>query len=136
MKGILFFALIPAAFLAAACASAPVERQPQTIAAADVPAGEWFQQTGCTACHSVSAYHLWNLAAQGPDLSLAVEDVPRRFGRPLDEFLHDPTGTMAMVLATRIPLNTEQRNVAITKLREAYRVHLASTGSSRPVTSH
>ena len=64
--------------------------------------------TGCTACHSVSVYDIRSVPATGPDLSVAVEDVPKRFGRSLEDFLRAPTGTMAMVLSGRIPL-TDQK---------------------------
>jgi hypothetical protein len=96
----------------------------------------WFKQTGCTDCHSVSSYKLWNLAAVGPDLSLAVEDVPKRFGRSLEDFLHTPSGTMAMVLSTRIPLTVDQRNEAIGKLHEAYRRHKGLPDPISPLKSH
>lgn len=122
--------------LAAAAGCAPRVAEAQAVAPAHVPGGEWFVQTGCTACHSVSAYRIFNLAAVGPDLSLAVEDAPRRFGVSLDEFLRAPTGTMAMVLSSRIPMNDEERTVAIDKLKEAYRKHQEDTGAARPVASH
>lgn len=80
-------------------------------------------QTGCTACHSVTVYGLWNPAVSAPDLSLAVVDVPKRFGRSLEDFLHAPTGTMAMVLSTRIQLDAGQRDLAIAKLKEAFALH-------------
>jgi hypothetical protein len=105
--------------------------------AAHARGGDWFVQKGCTACHSISVYGVWNLAAQAPDLSLAVEDVPRRFGRPLEDFLREPTGTMAMVLSSRIRLSEADTRVAIEKLEEAYALHQrqrAMTG--RPVSSH
>lgn len=119
------------------CASpAPAAARPAAVAGPEVPASEWFAQTGCTDCHSVSAYRIWNLAATGPDLSLAVEDVPRRFGRSLEDFLHAPTGTMAMVLSSRIPLTPSERDTAILKLEDAYRQHLLATGRVQPVSSH
>ena len=91
------------------------------VASAEVQGDEWFRQSGCTACHSVGVYGIRNLAATGPDLSLAVEDVPRRFGRSLDDFLQAPSGTMAMVLSHRIRMTPEERLVAIDKLQEAHR---------------
>lgn len=94
-----------------------------TIAGPAIRGGDWFAQTGCTACHSVSSYNLHNLAATGPDLSLAVEDVPRRFGVAVDDFLRAPSGTMAIVLNSRIPLTTEQRALAAERLKEAYQRH-------------
>ena len=126
---------IASAGLATACApvkNAAAQPPPPTHLAG----GEWFKQTGCTDCHSISAYRMWNLAAQGPDLSVAVEDVPKRFGRSLEDFLHAPSGTMAMVLSTRIPLTSEQREVAIAKLHEAYRRHQGLPDAIRPSASH
>lgn len=84
----------------------------------------------------MSVYGIRNFAATAPDLSVAVEDVPRRFGRTLDDFLQAPTGTMAMVLAGRITLTPEDRALAIERLKEAYRKHQESAGSDRPVASH
>ena len=99
------------------------EPQGVIVAGPEVKGGEWFARTGCTACHAVSSYQLPNIAAIGPDLSLAVEDVPRRFGVSLDEFLRTPSGTMAIVLGSRIPLNPEQRALAIERLKDAYQRH-------------
>ena len=56
----------------------------------------------------------------GPDLSTAVEDAQTRFGRTLDDFIKNPTGTMAVVLSRQIILTPEQKEVAIQKLREAF----------------
>jgi len=127
-------ALLLLAALAGCAPVAPPEAQPLSSQA--LPAGQWFKQTGCTDCHSIAAYRLWNLAATGPDLSLAVEDVPKRFGRSLEDFLHAPSGTMAMVLSTRIPLSPEQRDEAIANLREAYRRHLGQPEGMSPQKSH
>lgn len=121
--------------LGSACASArTAEAQP--IPGEHVQGGDWFKQTGCAACHSISAYGLWNMAAVGPDLSVAVEDVPKRFGRSLQDFLHAPSGTMAMVLSSRIPLTGAQRDLAIAKLHEAYRRHQGVPDPIRPLSSH
>lgn len=124
------------AALASGCAPMGPPEPVGVAAPAHVQRGEWFRQTGCTVCHSIAAYRIFNLAATGPDLSNAVEDVPRRFGRSLDEFLQTPTGTMGMVLSSRILLTPEQRTLAGDKLKEAYRVHQESKGRGRPLTSH
>jgi hypothetical protein len=116
----------------ASCASASSEARPSV----HVKGGEWFEQTGCTACHPVSVYGLSHPAVNAPDLTLAVEDVPARFGRSLDEFLQAPTGTMALVLANRIRLDASGRRLAVEKLREAYRHHLELTQGARPIASH
>jgi len=127
---------IAAGLSAAGCATAPTA-DPQPIAVSDqLQAGGWFKQKGCTDCHSISAYRMWNLAAQGPDLSLAVEDVPKRFGRSLEDFLHSPSGTMAMVLSSRIPLTAAERDFAIAQLHEAFRRHQGLPDPIRPLSSH
>jgi len=82
--------------------------------------GAWFFQKGCTACHSISVYGHQSPSAMGPDLALAVEDTPRRFGRPIEEFLKSPVGTMAIVLSTRIQLTDADREDAIHQLNVAY----------------
>jgi hypothetical protein len=56
----------------------------------------------------------------GPDLSTAVEDVQSRFGRTLDDFLREPTGTMSVVLSRQIVLTPEEKQIAIQKIREAF----------------
>jgi hypothetical protein len=123
----------------AACLSFDRPGTPATTAAADQP-GAWFVQKGCTGCHPVSVYGLWNPAVRAPDLSLAVEDVPRRFGRPLDAFLREPSGTMAMVLAGQVRLTDAEREVAIDKLTEAYAIHTRARGAAptpvAPLRSH
>ena len=107
-----------------------------TAAAAHARERDWFVKTGCTACHSISVYDIRSVTAMGPDLSVAVEDVPKRFGRSLEEFLRAPTGTMAMVLSGRIPLTDQERAVAAEKLRDAYRHHQELSGAGRPAASH
>jgi cytochrome c2 len=82
--------------------------------------GGWFVQTGCFVCHSISALGVKSPAQIGPDLSNAVEDVQSRFGRTIDDFLREPSGTMAVVLSRQIILTPEQKAIAIGKLREAF----------------
>jgi len=85
--------------------------------------GAWFVKTGCFVCHSVSVYGVDSPAQIGPDLSTAVEDVQTRFGRTLDDFLREPTGTMQVVLSRQIVLTPEEKAVAVAKLREAFAEH-------------
>jgi cbb3-type cytochrome oxidase cytochrome c subunit len=85
--------------------------------------GAWFVKTGCFVCHSISVYGVRSPAQIGPDLSTAVEDVQSRFGRTLDDFIREPTGTMSVVLSRQIVLSPEEKQVAITKLREAFAEH-------------
>jgi len=128
-------ALLGANVCFAGCAAVN-SSEAHTAAAAHAREGDWFVKTGCTACHSISVYNLRSVTAMGPDLSIAAEDVPRRFGRSLEDFLREPTGTMALVLAGRIPLDDEERAVAAGKLRDAYRRHQELNGAGRPAASH
>jgi hypothetical protein len=121
---------------AAGLACVPVRpSEARTAAGRPLTGGEWFVETGCTSCHPVTVYGISSVAAVAPDLSTAVEDVPKRFGRSLEDFLEAPTGTMAMVLAGRIRLSDQQRATAVEQLREAYR-RFQNAGAARPVSSH
>jgi cbb3-type cytochrome oxidase cytochrome c subunit len=97
--------------------------------------GAWFVQTGCFVCHSISALGVKSPAQIGPDLSTAVEDVQARFGRTIDDFLREPTGTMAVVLTRQIVLTPEQKAVAVEKLREAFREHLRQKDAARATSA-
>jgi cbb3-type cytochrome oxidase cytochrome c subunit len=116
--------VVPAAYLAGAPRTDP--RTPDEIKAEQdmkTGPGAWFVSTGCFVCHSVSSLGVKSAAQIGPDLSMAVEDVQSRFGRTLDDFLREPTGTMAVVLSRQIILTPEQKQVALQKLREAFDVY-------------
>jgi cbb3-type cytochrome oxidase cytochrome c subunit len=82
--------------------------------------GAWFVQTGCFVCHSLSVFGVKSPAQIGPDLSNAVEDVQSRFGRTIDDFLREPSGTMSVVLSRQIVLSPEEKAIAVAKLREAF----------------
>lgn len=81
--------------------------------------GAFFVKHTCFICHDVSTLGIESATKIGPDLAKAVSDVPSRFGRPLDDFLMNPTGTMAVVLSTQIHLTTDERREAIAKLKLA-----------------
>ncbi len=90
---------------------------------------------------SIAALDVKSPAQIGPDLSTAVEDVQSRFGRTLDDFLREPTGTMSVVLSRQIILTPEQKATAIEKLRAAFQEHLRQKAAgaktpAAPVGSH
>jgi cbb3-type cytochrome oxidase cytochrome c subunit len=93
--------------------------------------GAWFVQTGCFVCHSIAALGVRSPAQIGPDLSTAVEDVQKRFGKTLDDFIANPTGTMSVVLSRQIILTDEQKAVAIQKLREAFQIYQQQQAAAR-----
>ena len=82
--------------------------------------GAFFVKKGCFICHSVSTLGVESPSKIGPDLAEAVTDVQSRFGKTLEDFLANPTGTMAVVLSTQIKLTDEERLEAIAKLKIAY----------------
>lgn len=82
--------------------------------------GAFFVKKGCFICHSVSTLGIESASNIGPDLAVAVTDVQSRFGKTLEDFLSNPTGTMAVVLSTQIHLTDEERLEAIAKLKTAY----------------
>jgi cytochrome c2 len=81
--------------------------------------GAFFVKHTCFICHDVSTLGIESATKIGPDLAKAVTDAPARFGRPLDDFLMSPTGTMAVVLSTQIHLTDDERREAIAKLKIA-----------------
>ncbi|MBP6703373.1 MAG: c-type cytochrome [Vicinamibacteria bacterium] len=115
---------VPAAFIPGV-----PDTEPQTVEEREAEErmktgpGGWFVKTGCFVCHSISSLGVKSPAQIGPDLSTAVEDVQSRFGRTLDDFIREPTGTMAVVLSRQIILSPEEKAVAVSKLREAYAEH-------------
>ncbi len=114
-------ASVPAAFVSGAPRSEP--QTAQEVAEEErmkSGPGAWFVKTGCYICHNISSLGVKSPAQIGPDLSVAVEDVQKRFGRTVDDFLRAPTGTMSVVLSRQIILTPEQKAVAVQKLREAF----------------
>lgn len=80
----------------------------------------FFQGKGCTECHSVSTFGLESQNKSGPDLAEAYNDVQKRFGTSLEGFLRSPTGTMQMVLTSKIKLTDDEKQNAIRLLKYAY----------------
>jgi cytochrome c2 len=115
---------VPAAFLAGAPRSDPqsAEEQEAERRQKEGP-GAWFVKTGCFVCHSIAALGVKSPAQIGPDLSTAVEDTQARFGRTVDDFLREPTGTMAVVLSRQIVLSPQQKEQAVRMLRAAFEEH-------------
>ena len=115
---------VPAAFIPGVPHSEPqTEQEKADEERMKTGPGGWFVKTGCFVCHSISSLGVKSPAQIGPDLSTAVEDVQSRFGRTLDDFLREPTGTMSVVLSRQIILTPEEKAVAVSKLREAYAEH-------------
>ncbi|HZS08020.1 MAG TPA: hypothetical protein VFD58_24510 [Blastocatellia bacterium] len=82
--------------------------------------GSFFVEKGCVECHSVSSFGVVSKTNVGPDLALAVEDAPKRFGKSLDMFWMNPSGTMQMVLSSKIKLTADEKDQALDLLKAAY----------------
>jgi cytochrome c2 len=82
--------------------------------------GKFFVEKTCFICHDVSSLGITSATKIGPDLAQAVEDAPRRFGRTLDNFLMNPSGTMQVVLSKQIRLTDDEKREALRLLKIAY----------------
>ncbi|MEO7986786.1 MAG: hypothetical protein ABI766_09660 [Gemmatimonadales bacterium] len=82
-------------------------------AASSDPRAAIFLEKGCPQCHTISALGIKSQTEVGPDLTFAYTDVQSRFNVKLEEFLHNPTGTMQMVLSSQIKLSPEERDSVI-----------------------
>jgi cytochrome c2 len=82
--------------------------------------GAFFVRKTCFICHDVSVFGIESATKIGPDLSIAFTDVQSRFGKTLEDFLKNPTGTMSVVLSTQIHLTPAEKEEAVAKLKVAY----------------
>jgi len=81
--------------------------------------GAFFVQQECFVCHSVEVFDVQAAADIAPDLSRASENVRRRLGMTIDQFLRNPVGTMAAVLGTQIIMTDEEIDRAAELLVQA-----------------
>ncbi len=80
--------------------------------------GEIFQQKGCIACHSIE-----NLGVKGgvtgPDLSKAYVNVEGKHGKPINEFLKQPTSAVMSTVIGGNPLTDDEINKIVESLKIA-----------------
>ena len=120
------FALVGLAMLACTGTDTQTASSGGTVTAAapapssSDPRAALFLQKGCPQCHSISALGVKSLTEVGPDLTMAYDDVRNRFNQPLEQFLHNPTGTMQMVLSQMITLSPEERDSVIHILKRLH----------------
>ncbi|MDF2856567.1 MAG: cytochrome [Neobacillus sp.] len=97
---------------------APTEeakKEPESVA---VDADNILNSKGCLGCHAVEALDLQG-GATGPDLSKAFEGVEDKHGKPLDEFLKEPTSAVMSSVISGSPLTDEERAKVIEMLKQA-----------------
>lgn len=73
---------------------------------------------GCLSCHSVSSLNLEG-GATGPDLSQAFTGVEGKHGKPLNEFLKEPTSAVMSSVIGGNPLTDEEIQQLVDALQEA-----------------
>lgn len=77
---------------------------------------EIFTNKGCIQCHSISELNL-NGGVTGPDLSNAYAGVEGKHGKPLDEFLKEPTSAVMSGVIKGNPLTDEERTKIVEILK-------------------
>lgn len=77
-----------------------------------------FQTKGCLGCHAVSGLNLTG-SATGPDLSQAFNNVKDKHGKPIEEFLKEPTSAVMASVIGGSPLTDEEINEIVGLLEQA-----------------
>lgn len=75
-------------------------------------------RNGCTACHAVSALDI-DGANTGPDLSNAFSTVESKHGKPIEEYLQEPTSAVMSTVIEGNPLSDEDLEAVLNALEEA-----------------
>ncbi|ELK21739.1 hypothetical protein AF6_1581 [Anoxybacillus flavithermus TNO-09.006] len=80
--------------------------------------GEIFKQKGCISCHAISKLNVQG-GTTGPDLSNAYVEVEEKHGKPIDEFLKEPTSAVMSGVIKSNPLTDEERKAIVQALKVA-----------------
>lgn len=83
-----------------------------------VDANNILSSKGCLGCHAVDSLGLEG-GATGPDLSKAFTDVEGKHGKPIDEFLKEPTSAVMSSVIGGSPLTDEERTQVLDMLKQA-----------------
>ncbi len=85
--------------------------------------GAYFVKKGCFVCHSITSLEVYSPTNIGPNLTYAVENVPKKHrGMTIKQFLTHPEGTMKIVLSLRQYKLTKNEIEKVSELlHEAYR---------------
>jgi cytochrome c551/c552 len=90
-----------------------------TAATTATPASDnILNKKGCLGCHSVESLDLKG-GATGPDLSKAFENVEGKHGKPIQEFLKEPTSAVMSGVIGGNPLTDDERTQVVDMLKQA-----------------
>lgn len=78
---------------------------------------EALSRNNCLSCHAVEAAGL-DGGTTGPDLSNAYEEVEGKHGKPIDEFLQEPTSAVMSTVIEDNPLDDAEREKIVELLKE------------------
>lgn len=99
--------------------STEATKEEPTSTATNVPAeAEILKQKGCIGCHSISSLDLSG-GATGPDLSQAFNNVEGKHGKPINEFLKEPTSAVMSGVIGGNPLTDDEINKITELLQKA-----------------
>lgn len=99
-------------------ATAAEEKKETAEETASVDENNLLNSKGCLGCHAVESLGLKG-GATGPDLSKAFENVEGKHGKPIDEFLKEPTSAVMSGVIGGSPLSDEERTQIVDLLKQA-----------------
>src|SRR4051794_338692 len=89
------------------------KKEPETVA---VDKANILNSKGCLGCHAVDKLGLEG-GATGPDLSKAFTEVEGKHGKPIEEFLKEPTSAVMSSVIGGNPLTDEERTQVLDMLK-------------------
>lgn len=95
-----------------------VEEESETEEASTSDGDNALVRNNCTACHAVSSLNI-DGANTGPDLSNAFSSVEGKHGKPIEEFLVEPTSAVMSTVIADSPLSDEELEAVVNALEEA-----------------
>ncbi|MFF2447323.1 cytochrome C [Neobacillus sp. NPDC058068] len=93
-------------------------KEENTAAASSANEDNILNQKGCLGCHSVEALNIKG-GAVGPDLSQAFVNVEGKHGKPIEEFLKQPTSAVMSGVISKSPLTDQERKQVLDLLKQA-----------------
>ncbi|WHY86245.1 cytochrome C [Neobacillus novalis] len=93
-------------------------KEENTAATSSATEDNILNQKGCLGCHSVDALNIKG-GAVGPDLSQAFVNVEGKHGKPIEEFLKEPTSAVMSGVISKSPLTDDERKQVLDLLKQA-----------------